>query len=344
MSSPTNRPSSPPFPARRTRHGNPSSPPTAQPYRSCLSHPAIPCRASPPRCDRLHADPAILLDGPTQPMTQRPCHSAPPTRQPDPSCPERPGPPAADARATSKGKRSGTAAGGADSGAFADRTAPARRPPFRDPSPIRPRTNQSLRLSDPLTPCGFHRQPPRLRTVLPRVRGCPPHSEALRASCRPKGASVAGASRRTFPGLVGGNGPSFEQRRQTMQNIVILAGTIRQAPETRTTRSGTDVTRFKLVTSRPLYSEAESSATRPVIGSRTRNGTASSPSTGWAGPSSNIANPARRCWCAAASTTRNGRMRKVRTATAARSSPRRWISSAGHCSQRPTTRTRPVHR
>ncbi|WP_062562113.1 single-stranded DNA-binding protein [Paracoccus aminovorans] len=40
-----------------------------------------------------------------------------------------------------------------------------------------------------------------------------------------------------------------------MQNIVILAGTIRQAPETRTTRTGTDVTRFKLVTSRPRYSE-----------------------------------------------------------------------------------------
>ncbi|WP_418025832.1 single-stranded DNA-binding protein (plasmid) [Paracoccus sp. TD-10] len=40
-----------------------------------------------------------------------------------------------------------------------------------------------------------------------------------------------------------------------MQNIVILAGTIRQAPETRTTRTGTDVTRFKLVTARPRYSE-----------------------------------------------------------------------------------------
>ena len=40
-----------------------------------------------------------------------------------------------------------------------------------------------------------------------------------------------------------------------MQNIVILAGTIRQAPETRTTRGGTDVTRFRLVTARPRYSE-----------------------------------------------------------------------------------------
>lgn len=33
----------------------------------------------------------------------------------------------------------------------------------------------SLRLTDPLSPFGFHQQPPRLPAVLPRKRGCPPH-------------------------------------------------------------------------------------------------------------------------------------------------------------------------
>ena len=40
-----------------------------------------------------------------------------------------------------------------------------------------------------------------------------------------------------------------------MQNIVILAGNIGQAPETRTTNGGTDITHFTLATSRPRYSE-----------------------------------------------------------------------------------------
>ncbi|PRD40387.1 single-stranded DNA-binding protein [Phyllobacterium phragmitis] len=40
-----------------------------------------------------------------------------------------------------------------------------------------------------------------------------------------------------------------------MQNIVILAGNIGQAPETRITQSGTSITHFTLATSRPRYSE-----------------------------------------------------------------------------------------
>ena len=40
-----------------------------------------------------------------------------------------------------------------------------------------------------------------------------------------------------------------------MQNIVILAGSIGQAPEARTTQGGTKITHFTLATSRPRYSE-----------------------------------------------------------------------------------------
>ena len=40
-----------------------------------------------------------------------------------------------------------------------------------------------------------------------------------------------------------------------MQNIVILAGNIGQAPETRTTQGGTTITHFTLATSRPRYAE-----------------------------------------------------------------------------------------
>ncbi|RJE84221.1 single-stranded DNA-binding protein [Paracoccus onubensis] len=40
-----------------------------------------------------------------------------------------------------------------------------------------------------------------------------------------------------------------------MQNIVILAGNIGQTPETRTTQSGSAITRFTLATSRPRYAE-----------------------------------------------------------------------------------------
>ncbi|OCC05382.1 single-stranded DNA-binding protein [Labrys sp. WJW] len=42
-----------------------------------------------------------------------------------------------------------------------------------------------------------------------------------------------------------------------MQNIVILAGNIGQAPETRTTQGGTNITHFTLATSRPRYSEGK---------------------------------------------------------------------------------------
>lgn len=42
-----------------------------------------------------------------------------------------------------------------------------------------------------------------------------------------------------------------------MQNIVILAGNIGQAPETRTTQGGTRITHFTLATSRPRYSEGK---------------------------------------------------------------------------------------
>ena len=42
-----------------------------------------------------------------------------------------------------------------------------------------------------------------------------------------------------------------------MQNIVLLAGNIGQAPETRTTQSGTRITHFTLATSRPRYAEGK---------------------------------------------------------------------------------------
>ena len=42
-----------------------------------------------------------------------------------------------------------------------------------------------------------------------------------------------------------------------MQNIVILAGNIGQAPETRNTHGGTSITHFTLATSRPRYSEGK---------------------------------------------------------------------------------------
>ena len=40
-----------------------------------------------------------------------------------------------------------------------------------------------------------------------------------------------------------------------MQNIVILAGNIGQAPETRTAQSGANISSFSLATSRPRFSE-----------------------------------------------------------------------------------------
>lgn len=40
-----------------------------------------------------------------------------------------------------------------------------------------------------------------------------------------------------------------------MQNIVILAGNIGQAPDTRTNQGGTRITHFTLATSRPRYTE-----------------------------------------------------------------------------------------
>ena len=42
-----------------------------------------------------------------------------------------------------------------------------------------------------------------------------------------------------------------------MQNIVILAGNIGQAPEARSTQGGTRITHFTLATSRPRYSEGK---------------------------------------------------------------------------------------
>ena len=42
-----------------------------------------------------------------------------------------------------------------------------------------------------------------------------------------------------------------------MQNIVILAGNIGQAPETRTLQGGTRITHFTLATSRPRYSDGK---------------------------------------------------------------------------------------
>lgn len=42
-----------------------------------------------------------------------------------------------------------------------------------------------------------------------------------------------------------------------MQNIVILAGNIGQAPETRTTQGNTNITHFTLATSRPRYADGK---------------------------------------------------------------------------------------
>jgi len=42
-----------------------------------------------------------------------------------------------------------------------------------------------------------------------------------------------------------------------MQNIVILAGNIGQAPEMRTTQGGTKITHFTLATSRPRYADGK---------------------------------------------------------------------------------------
>ena len=42
-----------------------------------------------------------------------------------------------------------------------------------------------------------------------------------------------------------------------MQNIVILAGNIGQAPETRTTQGNTSITHFTLATSRPRYADGK---------------------------------------------------------------------------------------
>jgi single-strand DNA-binding protein len=42
-----------------------------------------------------------------------------------------------------------------------------------------------------------------------------------------------------------------------MQNIVILAGNIGQAPETRTTQGNTNITHFTLTTSRPRYADGK---------------------------------------------------------------------------------------
>jgi hypothetical protein len=47
-------------------------------------------------------------------------------------------------------------------------------------SPIRSRKHQSLRLTDPLIPFGFHQQPPRLPAVLPRGARLPAPPGALR--------------------------------------------------------------------------------------------------------------------------------------------------------------------
>ena len=74
-----------------------------------------------------------------------------------------------------------------------------------------------------------------------------------------------------------------------MQNIVILAGNIGQAPETRTTQGGTGITHFTLPPRAPAIRKAASSATRTAIGSRTPNGTASPASTASARRSSSIA-------------------------------------------------------
>ncbi len=42
-----------------------------------------------------------------------------------------------------------------------------------------------------------------------------------------------------------------------MQNIVILAGNIGQAPDSRTTQGGTRITHFTLATSRPRYADGK---------------------------------------------------------------------------------------
>ncbi len=50
-----------------------------------------------------------------------------------------------------------------------------------------------------------------------------------------------------------------------MQNIVILAGNIGQAPEVRTTQGGTKITHFTLATSRPRLSEGRKRRLNPTL-------------------------------------------------------------------------------
>jgi hypothetical protein len=65
-----------------------------------------------------------------------------------------------------------------------------------------------------------------------------------------------------------------------MQNIVILAGNIGQAPETRTTQGGTKITHFTLATSRPrLLGRPRDPRRERLPGPWTPNGTASPAST-----------------------------------------------------------------
>ena len=111
-----------------------------------------------------------------------------------------------------------------------------------------------------------------------------------------------------------------------MQNIVILAGNIGQTPEVRTTQSGTKITNFSLATSRPRLSEGR--VLHDDNGYRVMD-TEWHRITCFNGLGKTVAEHCEkgmRSSSTAASTTPSGPIRRVSTATAARSSPRRSIS------------------
>ena len=85
-------------------------------------------------------------------------------------------------------------------------------------------------------------------------QGCPRHPRPSGVSGWLLGPSVRTSPDRLLTGLVEGMVPSAETQENTMQNIVILAGNIGQAPEARTTQGGTKITHFTLATSRPRHS------------------------------------------------------------------------------------------
>src|SRR5690606_4363726 len=135
----------------------------------------------------------------------------------------------------------------------------------------------SLRLTDPLSPFGFHQQPPRLPAVLPRKRGCPPHLGPWgQAAAR---AAVAGVFRRPWPGLVGGTVPPRSNGDLQCRTSSSSPATSARPPKPAPPRAAPASPTSPWPPRAPAIRKAASCATRTAIGSRTPNGTASPAST-----------------------------------------------------------------